>query len=393
MKWNHRKKYRNLQYVKPSIPKTLSVEKRVKEYRYLQSIGEKPKHLPRCKRDGCNKHLKIEEYVMGNVFCSDDCIEKFNRTTFEESMELDAFYGEPIVCPFCNKDLPLENLLNGKVFCNDICQKVHNFKTARLRQVELIKRGELEHPRCRMCNKKVPLYKVANRGKPTLCSEECHKQLVIYYNNPNNFIKYHRNCITCGEELITTYRDNVRCYQCKSGASNIGVDCTIVTEELAFALGILYNTGDFLGTHISCYSSLTVLERLRDILGSTAEIASIRSRMGTVDYEMDLISFPLLRCFYEYGLTINYLERDLPNISSKMLSSFYSGLIYSSDIFMDTEFIYYPMVNRIMSRYLGNYLNLPYVYKNGLWCVYRAHNMDISNPDIDSIYNRIIGGS
>lgn len=386
-------------FIQPPILKKSIVDRLVSEYLYLQSIGEKPKNIPRCRLRRCNHRVDIREYVQGRIFCSDRCIKLFNIDKYNTHIR--KLYRDKKIrkrCKYCDKYVGVDSIINDKGFCSMLCVNRHKQKKALNLFKYKLRNNIIERPRCKECNHLVPLKKITSVSPYAYryCSTTCATIAKKRKDNTKHQVQYYRNCESCGDEFMTVLKKKMTCFDCNKMVTNIDYDMKVMDKTSAYLLGIFYNIAGFYDDHIQVYSRIDVINKLKEILKCTGEEHIPYERgsdimYGQTDYYLlTLVGFQLLRPLHEYGLIRNILERDLPTISFELLPSFYDGLLYSSGIFVDSKYKYFPMVNKRICSYVSDYTKMPMTYMNGMWCLYIEHNI-VNNIDYDKLYDDIVG--
>lgn len=369
-------------YKQPSGLNGLVLRKRIKEYAILRKMGLRAEKS-RCKNSKCGKYIKISEFINGKIFCSDECMNINNNNTREYYIRLyleTGYYRTN--CIRCNYEYTISDYLEDRddyKFCSDECSRYYVVEDIHRNYYDNIKLGIKKNPQCTWCHRSIP--RSGSISNSLFCSEECHDDYIALYMENFNPLLY-KVCEDCGNEFEAKSHTASKCISC-SYTVPIGFDFKLIDEVSSFWLGVFYNIAEYEYTNITLYSNRkALLETVRSKLGIDSNVGN------TIDGAHSLkIVGGLVNILYDYGLVRNFLERDLPAIPEGMLSYFYYGLLYSSDVESDGINKYYPIVSRDVCIYLSEHFGMPYVYHKGNWCVYEPvteyDDIDLDSFDIE----------
>lgn len=344
------------------------IEKRVREFKILRKMGLKTTEC-RCKLTSCAKTINIYDYVLGQIFCSDACMEESNLSLKKYYISLSLEIGSCHThCKNCNYKYTVEDYLEDRddySMCSDKCRGYYKVDSMRDGYYENIKLGNRDNPRCVWCHTNIPPN--LNLLTAVFCSEDCHDNYIESMVE-NSYSTYYNLCDGCGCDFETKIVDLYKCGICRT-ESNISFDFRIRDEVSSFWLGVFYNIANHEYDSIALYSfNRNMIELVKDRLGIDFDIKTSYHDFNGMYYVRIVGS--TVNILQEYGLVANYIERDLPIIDDAMLPYFFSGLLYSSEVESDGIYKYYPMVSKDICLYLSSYLGLSFCYHGSRWCIY-----------------------
>lgn len=382
-------------YNKPPELPLGEVEALVEQYRLDQSNGLKPKNIPRCRLRACSCRVKLENYVQGHIFCSDECIKIFNKkidlTEYRRKIRSKEFRPR---CKECNKYLKAAEVESG--FCDNRCMRRYKSRPKVEKYILMLKSRKKKHDNCAQCNGVIPYSRYRNLVQTTkviYCSDYCYYRSNIINSTRKNEKKYNVFCVKCGVDFVATTKGRTHCIDCSQNTIHLDFDMAFMDAGVSYVLGIMYNAGYHNYYEVVICSRLEVCEYIKKLMGVPTDIYTnwLDGSDEMSMYYLRIPSIPLMKVMYILGHREDYLRMEMPNIDDCYLPYFYDGLMFSTWGFYDLGIKYYPMINEVICKNISNYKGIPMCYKNGLWCLYESvDNIDRTNYD-DEYDNLIFG--